>query len=305
MANKTWVGLLMVLIGLFLWFTHQPADKSDQTQQSHSKEAVTSNEPPTTAIDRIEELAETTELAPPTESPTSTEMSEWQQKVLQEIEARMFSDDPYVELYSLEFLVGQCREQDIVERLFVGKGVFFEAQQQLAKKLQQRCSELKNQYQEYLSFPEHEQLIRAFQPNSKMGRLLKQMDNPNLTTLDRRELSSAILQQAIKEQNSSSLMYSVFIVRFGSMINTPLAAVIDSNDQEYVNQMSSLALMLMACQYQGGKTCESTSFYMIIMCSQQPAACGLDFPSWYQKTTLPGMQRDVDKMITYFQQYGQ
>ncbi len=307
MANKIWVLLLLASIGLLLWVTLWPTSVFEPNPTNHLDSDL---KPVSTQSDVVADVSEKTAqtIAPETKNTPSDgaeKLDPWQQKVLQEIDSRLFSDDPYVELYSLEFLVGQCRDQDIVERLFVGKGPFYQSQQQLAKKLQQQCAELRTQYQEYLSFPEHEQLIQAFEPNSRMGRLLKQVNNPNLTPLDRSELSSSILKQAIKERNSSSLMYSVFIARFGSLTTLPLAGVINSNDQDYINQMSSMALMMMACQYQGGRTCESTSFYMIIMCSQQPAACGLDFPSWFQKTTLPGMQRDVEKLMTFFSQYGQ
>lgn len=304
MANKTWALLLILLTGLVLWFSlKQPAEHERVPSETPEEAFNAVAEQPTASSTELEKSVPPLATEPQSADPQKP--SDWQQKLLQEIDTRIFSDDPYVELYSLEFLVGQCRDQDIVDRLYVGKDTFYQSQQQLAKKLQQQCAELKDQYQEYLSFPEHEQMIQAFEPQSRMGRLLKQMNSPNLTSLDRSELSSSILKQAIKEQNSSSLMYSVFVARFGSITTIPMAAVINSNDQEYVNQMSSLALMNLACQYQEGRTCESTSFYMIIMCSQQPAACGLDFPSWYQKTTLPGMQRDVDKLMVYFSQFGQ
>lgn len=230
--------------------------------------------------------------------------SDWQQKLLQEIEHRQFSDDPYVEILSMEYVLGQCRDQDVVDRLFVGRGTFYQSQQQLANDLQQHCQQVRQQYPEYFSYPDHEALAQAFAPNSRLGQLLKQQKADGLTPLDRRALSSAILRQSIQERNGATLLEAVFVTRFGTLPNEAMAQVLGSRDAEYINQMSSLALMMLSCQYQDGRSCEATSFYMIIMCSQTPAACGMDFPSWLEATTLPGMRRDIDLLVAHFSQYG-
>ncbi len=237
--------------------------------------------------------------------PTTPTSNGWQEKLLQEIDSRIFSDDPYVEFHSLEFLMGQCRDPDLIDQLLINDTPL-KPQLQLAEEIKLKCSGLIAEYPEFLSYPNLEQLLLAFEPQSRMGRLLKQSNaTSDMTPIERSELSTMILRQSIKEQNSAAMMHSVFVARFGSLPTLGLADVLGSRDQEYLNQMSSLALMQMACQLQDGMACDSTSFYMILLCATSPTACGLNFNEWYQKITLPGMQRDVEKLVAYFKQFSQ
>ncbi|WP_223789955.1 hypothetical protein [Marinicella meishanensis] len=315
MPHKGWWLLLVLLLAAVGWWfsplrsgpddvTHSDTQNSTHgaTKDQSAMATELAHDPITTAQDSGEANTETSTNSETGQPPIPG--SDWQEKLLQELSPRLFSDDPFVEIRSLEYVLGQCRDQDVVDRLFVGSGPFYQAQQDLAQTLQQQCQHVRQQYPEYFSYPDHEQLAQAFAPTSRLGQMLQQLNDDDLTPLDRTELSSAILTQSIKERNGATLLDAVFVTRFGSLPNQAMAEVLGSRDHEYINQMSSLALMLLSCQFQGGRSCEPTSFYMIAMCSQTPGACGLDFPSWLELSTLPGMRRDIDRLVAHFSQYG-
>lgn len=225
-----------------------------------------------------------------------------QQQILQEINTRMFSDDTYVELFSLESIVGICRESFALESIFeYGQGVIFVEQKKALAAFKDKCLTYETQYPQYLA-KDRKQLLAGLKPQSKLGMLLEQRkDYSRMTETERSNLENLLLFEAIREQNSTIMVEVSFSYRFGQNMSGEFSTILASNDQNYIGHISQLAIVNMACQFQGGQNCDSVSGLMMLICSQQPESCGQDFHSWYEHNTLPGMKNDVDILINYYQ----
>ncbi len=225
-----------------------------------------------------------------------------QQGILTEIETRIFSDDAYVELASMGINVGLCRDEVDISNLFFGVGGIYQQQKELVESLKIACEGYRNNYSNTLSMSE-KNLQKLFQPTSQLGRLIKTQSNQGLTQVERIENAKLTILYSLKEKNSSLMMLSAFMLKFGGGNHEPFKIELKSNDVLYIGQMSQLALSLLSCEYQNGQSCRSTSMTMVMICAQDPDSCGLDYPTWYENNTMPGMKRDVEKLMAYFQQF--
>ena len=235
------------------------------------------------------------------ESATKSPPSPIQQQVLSEIKQRLFSDDPYVELYSMEWIIELCQDHSPTKVLI--KNAINYQQQELSQSMQQKCDLVQTRYPALLAINDRDKLNNLFKPQSQLGRLLKHSKNHQLTEFEGNEVSKQLLILAIKEGNSSIMMQSGLMHRWGNGSMFPLSQVLGTHNQQYASQLSSIAINLISCQSQQGLSCESTSSIMIFACLQDPQACGRDYESWYQLNTLPGMKRDVQKLMLYYQQF--
>lgn len=292
MFNK-W-ALAFILIGVIgLWMTYSKLTYTNQSQVADNDvNSMKKNDKdtPQNAANSIPNQELTTQ---------PNEYTEQQQNILIEIEQRIFSTDPYVELASLMIQLSLCREEFEYMDLF-GSNTVYHQQKELNESLRQTCNHYRKQYPNILSMNQ-KQMRQVFTPTSQLGRLLKAQEEQGLTPIERQENAELTLFYALKEKNASLVLISAFMHRFSSGNHDALKSILGSNDVNYTGQMSQLALGLMSCNYQNGQSCTSTSIMMVMACSQNPEACGLSFQDWYAQNTLPGMKRDVEKAMVYYQ----
>ena len=295
MPNK-W--LILILTALALWVLMSKTTTTQKTEpknnpQSHAAELhVKASQTASKDLQKSANQATNQKNKP---------ISTVQQNILTEIENRLFSDDPYVELLSLDIMIGHCRDSFDTAAVFRLDAVNRQ-QQVVIDALHERCKQYQNQYPNVLSMNEAG-IKKAFKPNSQFGQLLQQSSTFELNRIEREEQNKLVLHYALREQNSSLLMMSGLMHKWGGGDFEHLKGLLNSGDVQYIAQISQLALSLLACNHQNGQTCMSTSALMLIACAEQPTSCNQDFPTWYQQSTLPGMKRDVEKLMAYYQQF--
>ncbi len=291
-------SLLLILAALIFGFLVNQKNQNKVMENNESSTTKTSVDS-TTAFDSDDHLEHH-----PVNKPLAKKNKQKPtrlQLILEEIESRIFSDDPYVEVYSLQSSMGLCKDLDKLGDIFTFYHNYTHPkQQQTIDAYQEQCQKLQSKYPILIS-QDRKQQLTTFTPHSKLGLLLEKTGKEfsHMTELERNELGAAVLTEAIREENSAVLMYSSFTYRYNRPMMSQLTHVLNSQDLNYVGQISQLTIAKMACQFQQGMACEPTSELMLIICAQQPNSCGLTFDQWYQNNTLPGMKSDVETMMTY------
>ncbi len=266
----------------------EPKDKNDQVFVPAETTSAKSNS-------ASQEL-----LTNPTEADPNSNTDE-QQAILNEIEQRLYSQDPYVELTSLIVQMGFCHKEFRGMDFLTSSDTVFQQQLQLTQDLKKECENYQQQYPHLLTMDE-KKIRNTFIPNSPLGRLMKAQENRDITRSERDENSQLTLVYALKEKNSSLIMLSALFLRYERSNMDLLQTILNSKDNNYMAQMNQMALTLMSCEHQSGQACQSTSMLMVLSCAENPDSCGLDFQTWYDQNTLSGMKRDVEKLMAYYQQ---
>lgn len=69
----------------------------------------------------------------------------------------------------------------------------------------------------------------------------------------------------------------------------------------YTRLILTQASVLFSCQYNEGMTCSPISTYMLKQCFENENACGLDVQTWFQTNNTPAHNRDIAKLIDFFE----
>ncbi len=230
-----------------------------------------------------------------------TQFKPRQERILQEISNRKFSNDPYTELLSLMAVMGHCLRNEQVGDLALYYGTAYPVHDEMNLALKKRCDDYHQQYPELIKTIKNEQGTQVFKPQSKLGQMIETFLDRNTTDEAKKELSKVALLEAIRKNNS------IMLIRAGSFqeLNIkshvfPIAKLLQSNDYKYLYHMNQTAIKLMSCQFNQGISCDNSSDLMRLVCAKNPLACGHDFISWYEKSTLPGMKIDVEKLIDFY-----
>jgi uncharacterized protein (UPF0333 family) len=298
MKIKLLISVLILAVVLLIIFNNdqQNSTRNDQDEPITSTALNTRKENIDVPSNEANNDSEIVTLT----SQQKTSVSE-QEVRIQEISDRIFSDDAYVEIFSLEMLMGFCEDANMLEEFITSSQSYISTQQQeTIANYKEQCQHYQTQYPNLTRMNRKERLA-GIKPQSHLGILLERRKNiSSLTRQERDELEAETLIEAIREQNSSVAIEISFSHRFDQSIALQLTDLLNSKDMTYIGQISQLAVVNMACEYQGGIACESGGALMMLVCSQQPDSCGLDFPTWYQQNTLPGMKNDVDTLVSYY-----
>lgn len=224
-----------------------------------------------------------------------------QLQVINEITPYEFSSDPYVELLSMEWTVGTCIVDDYVRLFFTQHQVNNPSVNDYLSEVQNHCHQLKQRYPNLISKFQNNQARDLFEPQSELGHLLKSNDQ-DLSKTERDVVYKKTLRTIIKTQNSGLLLTDAMTRRWGAGVSDDILLHLSTQDHNYARTVSYMALNLLTCEFSAGESCARVSTLMLVACQETPFACGQDYISWYQQNTLPGMQRDVEKLMSYYQQ---
>lgn len=287
------LGLISMVI--FALYDAKDTKRSTEPKDKNDQVFVPAETPPAKPNSASQEI-----LTNPKETETNS-YSDEQQEILNEIEQRLYSQDPYVELTSLMVQMSLCKKEYAQLEFLVSSDAVFQQQIKLDRALKKDCENYRQQYPHVLAMNE-KQIKNTFKPNSSFGRLIQAQQNRNLTRTEREENSQLTLLYALKEKNSSLIMLSALFLRYERNNIDILQTILNSKDNNYIAQMNQMALTLLSCEHQSGQSCQSTSMLMVMSCAENPDSCGLDFQTWVDKNTLSGMKRDVEKLMAYYQQ---
>lgn len=223
--------------------------------------------------------------------------------LLEELKPHKYSPDPYLEARSILSENAFCFADD--EDDFSGHmhQTFLKADRlKEYQHLQQHCRAILTAYPTLRST--FEDIYLNLKPASHTGQLLQAMikrgkDSRSVMQSHNEQTLRALLKSQngplLAEQAGMPFMY------FNPGEPAPISQWINSRNYRYIEQLFTLSLTRLACQYQGGAACQPGGMAMLILCAQDPAACGLDFSSYYQQNILPGMQKDVDILVEKFE----
>ncbi len=218
--------------------------------------------------------------------------------ILQEILPMRFSADPYIELSALRQVLWACHKDSDPTELFEIYGEVQQPQLDWHNQLHEACRSHRLQYPSLLTERPDREWLANVAPQTDLGHRIKNKSRL-LDSKTRRQENFYLIRAGINTENSA------LILRYNRMLENILtdpaeyAHEIQSQDWRYTYQVIELATTLIACQFQNGLSCSPESGLMITYCARRPDSCGLDFISWYQKNTLPGMQQDVKLMQQY------
>ncbi len=80
-----------------------------------------------------------------------------------------------------------------------------------------------------------------------------------------------------------------------------LATILGTVNASYAQQILQQATTLYSCQYNQSITCSPSSQYMFEQCIEYEQACGLDVPTWFELNHTKAHNRDIAKLIAYFE----
>lgn len=234
-------------------------------------------------------------------SPETKEPSSQQELIMQEISTRVFSEDAFVELFSLQGISKFCSDSERIAEWFNTRyGHFTKQQQSIMDGVKAKCRKHTSSYPN-VSGLSRNQITEQYAASSYLGELIQQRKNSNQQSdLEKSQLEKKILLAAIHAENSYIAIESSFTYRFGGQVTNDAESVIEGQDRYYLSQISQLAITNLACGFDAVQMCESDGYLMVIVCAQYPESCGLDYPTWYQQNTLPGMRNDVEAMMGFF-----
>lgn len=245
-------------------------------------------------------------IAPDIQQPQSQQPESQRDAVMREISVRQYSDDAFVELYALQGISKLCSETDAVEE-WMGSllGYMSPEQATIMNGVKAKCQSHNEQYPT-VSKMSSDDVMDQYAASSELGQLLKQRkNNRELSRAEKGELAERILLAAIESKNSFIAIESSFNYSFGYQVVNHSAQALKSNDQFYLSQINQLAVTHLACGFTPAEACESDGYLMVIICAQQPDSCGMDYYTWFQNNTLPGMRQDVALMVNHLSNMAQ
>ncbi len=285
------LGFCFLLLGV-IWLLsgdtdHRPDQKSDlaadQTAQEFSLEQGTHKK----TVDQVQ--------------PTPKMNHSLQEMILQEIADRQFSQDPYTEVLSLQWMLNHCRNNPEVDEIAAYYGITYPIHKQMNNTVKSNCERYQQHYPVLMKSFKDQQWTTPFQPQNELGYLLKALLDRNVANTDQQALSRLALLAAIREQNS------IVLTSFQDFTNSnmkahlfPVTDLLRSHDYQYTYHVNQVAINLISCQFNQGISCESNSPLMQHVCAKNPMACGLDYQAWYQNNTLAGMRQDVEKLMAFY-----
>lgn len=223
--------------------------------------------------------------------------------LLEELQPHTYSTDPYLEARSILSENAFCFADD-ADGFSSHMHQAFKKADRLNeyKQLQQHCRGILTAYPTLKST--FENIYLNLKPTSQTGQLLQDsIKRYNESKNEIKSHSEQTLRALLKNQNGPLLAEQAGMpfMYFNPGEPAPISQWIDSRNHRYIEQLFSLSLTRLACQYQGGVACQPSGMAMLLLCTQDPAACGLDFDSYYQQNILPGMQKDVDILVEKFE----
>ncbi len=215
--------------------------------------------------------------------------------MLNETNSVAFSDDPFVEAYSIHSRSRSCRyvsSEWFMRQVTVKK-------QKLIDGLHESCQDWKAQWP-LLTVPKSN--FSKLTATSKIGQMLKNWPkNPkdNQALQNKAMYSIDFLSEAVKVKNYYLVDRALSDILFWP--ESFFQSLIGGVDPYYQQEIFRIAMHTMACDFDQAEYCAPDSFGMIEQCHIDSSHCGLNYQQWMAKTLLPGMRKDVNTIVSHYQ----
>ncbi|MFK8011989.1 MAG: hypothetical protein AB8B80_08120, partial [Marinicellaceae bacterium] len=205
--------------------------------------------------------------------------------ILDVLQPHLFHDDPYIEAKLLFEMRPHCRYKKST--------------------IKHQCEAVLTRYNELNALINGFQNLKEIPSNTELGQALKagmayDPTQPDIFRHDARH----VLKLLIHSENPYVLgfeggIYQFYGMDYGEIL--PFSKWLNSQDQEYNRLVLMFSLLKIASGYESTEYGVSNGFMNQMLCSSNRAVCGPDFEATYKKLILPGMQKDVDLMISHLE----
>jgi hypothetical protein len=275
---KVWLVLLILVVSSMLvyrWLTagSNEAELLDATTQAKSELIDTAS------------LEEKTK--PITDNSALPQFSETEiETILSVLQPHTYHQDPYVEAKIIFELKSHCKYKTPIEH---------------------KCDEVMNRFNKLQGLLTNFQDLQKIPTSTDLGQTIKvgAHYDPQQPEVFRHQARN-LLKMVIKSKNAYVLGFEAFTFQFigvdyGEIL--PFTQWLNSQDQEYNRVVLVYSLLKMASLYETFESNGSNVFFEQVLCSFNRSVCGSDFEDTFQKLVLPGMQKDVDLIITHLEQF--
>ena len=110
------------------------------------------------------------------------------------------------------------------------------------------------------------------------------------------------IKLGVKAQNAQVLVANTSVVNMPIFKPDPaISEVLGGLDENYFRLTQGLTMSLLSCQFQDGISCQAVGQLMIDKCMVNDEFCGMNYSDWYHLHTTAAQKRDVEKLMTYYQ----
>ncbi len=227
-------------------------------------------------------------------------------RYLAEIEYPIYSDDPVIEVASLNMDFRVCRHR--YHRLNNENNSNLDLQQ-LKNQLTEKCKSYAEQYPLLFKARNQHDGLLNFQANSLLGEqykyLLAGMYGRH-NDIDYNQLTENLFELSLQIRSPSLVSVGALNSGIGLSAEEGKTDFFKDLLQTQVNiwifHAHNLALQLLTCDMPNSRTCEATGYYMLYKCDNNPEACGLTVQQWHERYSSPGMKKDVDIIKNYYRE---
>jgi hypothetical protein len=287
------IGFVVMVLG-FIYFSVTPRNaatlKALNTQANSIPEPIVAD---TSAV-RLEDNPEVFKLS-------DDELA----AIIDELQPHQYHPDPFIEARIVSGMYEICSAQSNIEAIVHSK-LTENNQVAAATDFLDYCSEAKSRYPLLLNSTDRYSTVNSIPANTELGMLNKQnlseyyLTNPTLfQNTEKKKLSAIMVEENSVLLYESSLVPFVFI-GYGEVL--PISSWLGSLETDYNNSVYRYALSKMACRYQPTDICEAYGVVSLMFCFEDQALCGLDFETIFATSVMPGMQQDVELLISHLEQ---
>ncbi len=228
---------------------------------------------------------------------------------LEEIENRIYSADPVIEVASLSMDFMKCDAIGNQGHSLLAESDAYLSRLNLADQISIECEALAAQYPRWYQAKLREKKLLKLQPNSTAGKQLQELfsslfdQDQNLNYehyINTRNRLALTIKNA--PLTSFAALDQMAGLSFNNEPNTIYQQLLKTQDGSWIHFANELALQSISCTFPNSRSCEPTSFYMFHKCELNSNACGLSFDVWYDQHISAGMKADVLILQNYYRQ---
>ena len=292
------VFVVLVLVYLFIITEPRNAESlqalNKQIDAAQKAELPTSNavEATPAIIDELNQDSKTDEVS----------------ALLDELQPHQYHPDPFIEARTVAVLYSLC-SSELNSKQWIEQQLAENNHVTAVNEYAKHCAEAQLRYPQLLSLSDSFSQLEQIPSTSNLGQLIKQgrvnydQNYPQMYRIAAAKKLKAVLKSQnaalLAEESMSAFMY----FQYGEII--PVSTWLSSQDIVYNSMVTKYALSKMACRYQQGAICDPLGLVSWVYCIAEPAVCGLDFETIYQMHVMPGMQKDVDILISRLEQFAE
>ena len=225
------------------------------------------------------------------------------QEITIELSQQKFSQEPFIEIMLVKMKQNLCKRYlSNSDRSFVAT----KKQQKLFVEFQDNCQILESQYPHVFESDMNKKvqfMVMTMLSESKyVGLLQKGLGYKFMSAEQKQQFSKEIIYTILTSKNGLliSMLPGFFKSPDSPIFMKQLSDTLGTKNLLYTQLISEQAVTLFSCQFSEAQSCSATSLYMYQQCQFDDSACGLDVQAWFERNHSPAHNRDIAKLVYFF-----